>query len=689
MGGAFTEYSKEKEDLENSGYVLRRRLKKKEEAIAHFSSVCEATEYINPTTDETTIRVWRSDSSKVNFISEHSSVNESKILYHSQIHRSVTEWDMFIDIKSEKEEKDFSRPKSCPTYSSDIHVSKGAYRSFTKSDGATQNVDIKNLKQQAQKSEMTDTSTTESKFKEGQFRALAHLDILPRYKYHRFLLDWFSTGLKAIQNFPILKFKECPIIVGGEINEENLSFLIDKNIQSSEIPLTEVEKDSLVGVDILVVYFLNNETENIFHHFTNFAKTFSFQGGTLLFVMECDDQVDESLRLTLLQSFSTARMNVDFVAKRRCEVITKMTCILEKRILDALEEAQRNLYELPLTENVDTSLWEVRSIIRRLKQAACYPQLLQEIDHFYKRGTVDDMLQSFGDGILWHGYDGDTLHIITNDTSVQEKIEIALSKPEFEHIKHSIKIQDKLSVQLLAKIGEPLHGAKFVYVNNGLNAFHQDKKFATTGSLLTANDSLLVVVTSRHAFSNQENIYVLIDESVVRLGQMTINSQHTNERLCEDITLVELNPDVVPIVNERCEKLLIDATDLPTPGRISPRELKVGDIVHKRGAKTGLTTGIVKSVQISKLGGYQVESPVIQICGRGSEPFAGEGDSGSLVFQHSLTPDENILDVLAMVQSKLNVPIPNAPVVCFPFTKGCETLYRTVPMLQSLQFINV
>ncbi|XP_061185202.1 uncharacterized protein LOC133193257 [Saccostrea echinata] len=536
---------------------------------------------------------------------------------------------------------------------------------------------------------MTDISKTESKPNTGQFKALAQTDFLPRYKYHRSLLDWFSTGLQAVQNFPVLKFRECPIIVGGEIHAENLSFLIDKNIQSSEIPLTDVEKDSLEGADILVVYFWNNTTENIFRNFTNFAKTFPFKAGTLLFVMQCDGKADESLKSTLLQLVSTARMNVDFVAKRRCEVITKMTCTLEKRILDVLEEAQRNLYELPLTENVDTSLWEVRAIIRRLKQAACYPHLLPEMDQFFKRGRIEDLLQSFGNRILWHGYDGDSLHIITNDMSVQEMIENTLSEPEFEHIKHSIKMQDDLSVQLLAKTGEPLHGAKFVYVNNGVNAFLQDKKFATTGSLMIANDSVLVVVTSRHAFSNQENIYVLIDESVVRLGQMTINSQHTMERLCEDISLVELDPGVISVVNERCEKLLIDASELPTPGRISPRELKVGDLVHKRGAKTGLTTGIVKSVQISKLGGYQIESPVIQICGRGSKPFAGEGDSGSLVFQHSLSPDENILDVLAMVQSKLNVPIPNAPVVCFPFTKGCETLYRIVPMLQSLQFINV
>lgn len=62
-----------------------------------------------------------------------------------------------------------------------------------------------------------------------------------------------------------------------------------------------------------------------------------------------------------------------------------------------------------------------------------------------------------------------------------------------------------------------------------------------------------------------------------------------------------------------------------------------------------------------------------------------EGDSGSLVFQPSLFPEEMVLDVLAIVQGKL-VQNSQARVVCLPFKESCDNLKQNIPDLQNLQF---
>lgn len=62
-----------------------------------------------------------------------------------------------------------------------------------------------------------------------------------------------------------------------------------------------------------------------------------------------------------------------------------------------------------------------------------------------------------------------------------------------------------------------------------------------------------------------------------------------------------------------------------------------------------------------------------------------EGDSGSLVFQPSLFPEEMVLDVLAIVQGKL-VQNSQARVVCLPFKESCDNLKQDIRDLQNLQF---
>lgn len=250
-----------------------------------------------------------------------------------------------------------------------------------------------------------------------------------------------------------------------------------------------------------------------------------------------------------------------------------------------------------------------------------------------------------------------------------------------------ITVEDHLSISELSETGEPLHGAKFVYVNEGVDAFHSNQSFATTGSLMfTSQNNEMVAVTCRHALEQVDTCYTLIDNEVVKLGEEMAQPNNRMEKLHDDIAVVLIDEETCPIISGKCEKLLIDDFGHPSPAQMSLQDLRVGDIVHKRGAKTGLTTGIVKNVEAKIYGRFVLPSTVIHIAGRDFKPFAEKGDSGSLVFQHTLSLEKDSLNVFAMVQGKTTIPNVGDRIICFPMKKGCETLIQNIPDLQDLQF---
>lgn len=192
-------------------------------------------------------------------------------------------------------------------------------------------------------------------------------------------------------------------------------------------------------------------------------------------------------------------------------------------------------------------------------------------------------------------------------------------------------------------------------------------------------------------FKEKKHVYTLIDRAVVRLGQGIQQPLDEIQRLNEDIAVVEIDEETRSVITDKCEKMLLGGKESPTPAKISLRKLEKGDIVHKRGAKTKLTTGIVKSVKNTGVQGFGESSCVVFIRGFKNRPFADKGDSGSLVFQPSMSIEDPYLDVLAMVQSKVGIPSPtcNPDIICFPFHEGCDVLIKNIKHLNVLQFYNV
>lgn len=54
------------------------------------------------------------------------------------------------------------------------------------------------------------------------------INFLPRYKYHRSLLDWFIGGLPEDPAFIECCFMDCSIIVGGNLSDEKQKQLFNE-----------------------------------------------------------------------------------------------------------------------------------------------------------------------------------------------------------------------------------------------------------------------------------------------------------------------------------------------------------------------------------------------------------------------------------------------------------------------------
>lgn len=67
---------------------------------------------------------------------------------------------------------------------------------------------------------------------------------------------------------------------------------------------------------------------------------------------------------------------VEVVMKTRSEIVQKLTCSLEHILSSYLVGTKQKLFNHFHTHIVDASLLEVIAILKRLKQAECYPEPL-------------------------------------------------------------------------------------------------------------------------------------------------------------------------------------------------------------------------------------------------------------------------------------------------------------------------
>lgn len=71
---------------------------------------------------------------------------------------------------------------------------------------------------------------------------------------------------------------------------------------------------------------------------------------------------------------------------------------------------------------------------------------------------------------------------------MKEFLEAWFRNSRFKSINLVVTVEDTLQICELGKTGVPLHGAKVVFVDEEAEAFHANQSFATTGSLMEANN---------------------------------------------------------------------------------------------------------------------------------------------------------------------------------------------------------
>lgn len=98
-----------------------------------------------------------------------------------------------------------------------------------------------------------------------------------------------------------------------------------------------------------------------------------------MFIMASDKHNDERLKSKLSERvLELESFGVEFVTDNRSEIINKMTLILERKLMKYLEEIKTKLFDYSRTHTVGSRFFEVNAILRRLKQAACYPEALTD-----------------------------------------------------------------------------------------------------------------------------------------------------------------------------------------------------------------------------------------------------------------------------------------------------------------------
>lgn len=65
---------------------------------------------------------------------------------------------------------------------------------------------------------------------------------IPRYNYHRSLLEWIWKRIPKDPIFQEFPYEECSIIVGENMTEENKTRLVGESALIEKVAITEIQK---------------------------------------------------------------------------------------------------------------------------------------------------------------------------------------------------------------------------------------------------------------------------------------------------------------------------------------------------------------------------------------------------------------------------------------------------------------
>lgn len=98
------------------------------------------------------------------------------------------------------------------------------------------------------------------------FIVLHDASCLPRFAYHRSLVDWYMEGLPKNISFTGYYLESCVIIIGGIITDEDNRLLFGETALSERLDIKDLQKGFIFGwikyshSDIKCFFFLSQMT---------------------------------------------------------------------------------------------------------------------------------------------------------------------------------------------------------------------------------------------------------------------------------------------------------------------------------------------------------------------------------------------------------------------------------------------
>lgn len=187
---------------------------------------------------------------------------------------------------------------------------------------------------------------------------------------------------------------------------------------------------------------------------------------------------------------------------------------------------------------------------------------------------------------------------------------------------------------------------------------NEENGYGTLGGFVTDQNADIHALTCAHVCQQGSSVFVAGGVSKrEKIGECAFKANLQADTIPKpiDVALVKIDKRV----KERCDRSMYNDEHLPSQVRIYSghlREMVNKDFVYKIGASTSVTRGLVTSSEYHcKV--IEGRAELFFISGVGSDQFADEGDSGSIVFTVENSSARDVINIVGMVYGGLT---PNA-----------------------------
>lgn len=182
---------------------------------------------------------------------------------------------------------------------------------------------------------------------------------------------------------------------------------------------------------------------------------------------------------------------------------------------------------------------------------------------------------------------------------------------------------------------------------------NEENGYGTLGGFVTDQNADIHALTCAHVCQQGSSVFVAGGvSSREKIGECAFqaNLQAKTIKNFIDVALVKIDRRV----KDRCDLSLYNDERLPSQVKIyseNLHEMFKNAFVYKIGASTSVTRGLVTSPEYHQ-NAIEKRAELFLISGVGNDPFAHEGDSGSIVFTVENSAARDIINIVGMVSGE-------------------------------------